>query len=73
MKIKCNICKKETDVKIDKMEIIQYINHLVEKDEIMILVKYQTFCQHCGEYVFGVKRKILTYEKILKLLEDKNY
>ena len=73
MKIKCDICNKETDVNISNIETVIYEDFVTQQKELMICMKYQTFCRHCGEYVFGVKRKILKQNQIEKLFEDKNY
>ena len=73
MKIKCNKCGKELNIRIDNIEITHYKNQLLSQDELMINVRHQTFCNDCGELLYGVTRKCLTYEEILKLMEDKNY
>ena len=73
MKIKCNNCRKELDIRVDKIDICSYKNYITLQDELSINVYHQTFCKECGELVYGVIRKILTHEEILKLIGDKTY
>ena len=73
MKMSCFNCGKELDMRVDKIDIRSYKNPITLNEEISIHIFHQTFCKDCGELLCGVQRKILTYEEILKLMEDKKY
>ena len=51
MKIKCNNCRKELDISVDKIDICSYKNYITLQDELSINVYHQTFCKECGELV----------------------
>lgn len=73
MKEKCHKCGTSLDLSVDKITVEHYQNHISLTDEIMINFYYQTFCRECGELICGVKRKLLKFEDIVKLMEDKKY
>ena len=73
MKEKCHKCGTSLDIRVDKITVAHYQNHISLGDEVMINVYHQTFCENCGELIYGVKRKLLKYEDIIKLMEDNKY
>lgn len=72
MNIKCK-CGNTVLLKNDNINIVTYKNPISLEYEALMTVYYQTFCEKCGDYITGVKRKILTYDDIIKIMEDKRY
>ena len=66
LKIKCQYCKKETDVKITNVVIIKQTN-LLGEDIYVLQIYYTTFCRNCGELLVGIKRKEINIQEILNL------
>ena len=66
LKIKCQYCKKETDIRITNVAIIKQPNLLCE-DIYVLQIHYTTFCRNCGEILVGMKRKEISIQEIINL------